>query len=60
MTIEYSNHLGETTRTNLASYLYTETQEEYILDGTMNTIMPKEDYLKLFDAQIRNLIFLYV
>lgn len=29
-----------------------ETQEEYILDGTMNTIMPKEDYLKLFDAQI--------
>lgn len=30
MTIEYSNHLGETTRTNLASYLYTETQEEYI------------------------------
>ena len=30
MTIEYSNHLGETTRTNLASYMYTETQEEYI------------------------------
>ena len=30
MTIEYSNHLGETTKTNLASYMYTETQEEYI------------------------------
>ncbi|MBQ8293419.1 MAG: hypothetical protein IJX78_06460 [Bacilli bacterium] len=30
MTIEYRNHLGELTQTSLASYLYTETQEEYI------------------------------
>lgn len=30
MTIEYRNHLGELTQTNLASYMYTETQEEYI------------------------------
>lgn len=30
MTIEYRNHLGELTKTNLASYMYTETQEEYI------------------------------
>lgn len=29
-----------------------ETQEEYVLDGTMNTIMKKDEYLKLFDAQI--------
>ncbi len=30
MTIEYRNHLGELTKTNLNSYMYTETQEEYI------------------------------
>lgn len=30
MTIEYRNHLGELTQTNLSSYMYTETQEEYI------------------------------
>ncbi len=30
MTIEYRNHLGELTETSLASYMYTETQEEYI------------------------------
>lgn len=30
MTIEYRNHLGELTTTNMNSYLYTETQEEYI------------------------------
>ncbi len=30
MTIEYRNHLGELTQTNLNSYMYTETQEEYI------------------------------
>lgn len=30
MTIEYRNHLGELTQTTLASYMYTETQEEYI------------------------------
>ncbi len=30
MTIEYRNHLGELIKTNLASYMYTETQEEYI------------------------------
>lgn len=29
-----------------------ETQEEYVLDGTMNTIMKKDEYFKLFDAQI--------
>lgn len=30
MTIEYRNHLGELTQTTLNSYMYTETQEEYI------------------------------
>ena len=30
MTIEYRNHLGELTNTTLSSYMYTETQEEYI------------------------------
>ena len=30
MTIEYRNHLGDLTKTTLSSYMYTETQEEYI------------------------------
>jgi hypothetical protein len=38
MTIEYRNHLGDLTKTTLSSYMYTETQEEYINTYLCNSI----------------------